>query len=158
MSRLKVSLFLTYSLILAVSAYSLAEYLRADLGEPVITEKTKIEYNTIYRDVNTMSSQDMQNNLQCFYTGFPQLDIQSVGNSDYVLSASLCERKWQKVVNIRPRDSPRNIIMGGPFIDNSLRSGAWAQYYKLYGRIGFGGGVLLCRDYVVVQGGVAWLW
>jgi len=158
MSKIKLTLFLLYSVILAAAAFSLANYFRADPKGPIITDKTPIEYNTVNRDIYTMSTQDIQNDLQCFYTGFPQLDIHSVGNSDYVLTASLCERKWQKVVNIRPRDSPRNIIIGGPFIDNSLRSGAWAQYYKLYGRIGFGGGLLLCRDYAVVQGGIAWMW
>jgi len=158
MRKIKLGLFLIYSILLAAGAFSLAEYLRADPQGSVITDKTPVEFNIIERDVYSMPLDDLQNNVQCLYTGFPGLDIVSVGKSDYMLSASLCERRWQKVVTIKARDSPRNIIMGGPFIDNSLRSGAWAQYYKLYGRIGFGGGVLLCRDYAVVHGGVAWMW
>jgi hypothetical protein len=158
MNKVKTVIFILYSVILAAAAFFLAGYLRADPQGVVITDKTPVEFNIIERDVRSMSLDDLQNDAQCLYTGFPGLDIVSVGNRDYMLSASLCERRWQKVVTIKARDSPRNIIMGGPFIDNSLRSGAWAQYYKLYGRVGFGGGVLLCRDYAVVQGGVAWMW
>jgi len=158
MGKIKLFLFIIYSVILAGAAFSLAEYLRADPREPVITDKTPVESNQIAKNPEIMPVKDMQADLQCFYTGFPALDIQSVGKDDYMLTASLCERRWQKVVNIKARDSPKNMIIGGPFIDTSLRTGAWAQYYRLYGRIGFGGGVLLCRDYSVIQGGVAWIW
>ncbi|PKL17861.1 MAG: hypothetical protein CVV49_08775 [Spirochaetae bacterium HGW-Spirochaetae-5] len=158
MSKLKLAVFMLYSLIIAGAVFFVTNSYLADPHGAVITEKSPIVYNTVERDVYSMPLEDLQNDAQCLYTGFPGLDIVSVGNYNYMLSASLCERRWQKVVTIKARDSPRNIIAGGPFIDNRLNRGAWAQYYRLYGRIGLGGGVLLCRDYAVVQGGVALVW
>lgn len=154
----KILLFIVYSVLLAAGVYSLTEYIRVDPKGPVITDKTPVESNVIQKNPYDMRLADLQADAQCLYTGFPDLGIQSVGKDDYMLTASLCERRWQKLVNIKPRDSPRNMVIGGPFIDTRLRTGAWAQYYKLYGNFGFGGGVLLCRDYAVIQGGVAWLW
>lgn len=158
MSKIKLSIFILYSMLLAGGVFSLAEYLREDPREPVITDKTPIESNVVQKNPYDMKIEDLQADALCLYTGFPSLGIQSIGKDDYMLTASLCERRWQKVVNIKARDSPRNMIIGGPFIDTRLRYGAWAQYYKLYGNFGFGGGVSLCRDYAQIQGGVAWLW
>jgi hypothetical protein len=158
MNKLKLSLFLIYSILLAGAAFSLAEYLRTDPHDPVITDKTPIESNQIAKNPEIMPLKDIQADLQCFYTGFPALDIQSVGKDDYMLSASLCDRRWQKVVNIKARDSPHNMIIGGPFIDSEFRLGAWVQYYRLYGRFGLGGGISLCQGYMQAQGGVAWMW
>jgi len=158
MSKIKLSIFIVYSILLAGAAYSLAIYLHTDPRETVITDKTPVKSNVIKKDPYKMRIEDLQADAQCLYSGFPDLGIQSIGKGDYMLTASLCERRWQKVVNIKARDSPRNMIIGGPFIDTRLRSGAWVQYYKLYGNFGFGGGVSLCRDYAQVQGGVAWLW
>ena len=158
MSKLKLTLFILYSALLAGGVFSLAEYIRADHGGHVITDKTPVESNIINKDPYRMTLEELQSDADCLYTGFPDIDIQSVGKDDYMLSASLCDRKWQRLVNIRPRDSPKNIVFGGVFLDSRLRTGAWGQYYRLYGNIGFGGGVSLCRDYTIVQGGVALVW
>jgi hypothetical protein len=128
MGKIKFMLFVFYSLFIAGAAFSLANYLIVDPHGPVVTDKTPIESNVVQKNPYTMPMEYVQNDLQCFYTGFPALDIQSVGKDDYMLSASLCERRWQKVVNIKARDSPRNMVIGGVSIDTGLRTGAWAQY------------------------------
>ena len=106
--------------------------------DPVVITKTETKYNTIYRDANSMTPEEKQ----CYYTGIPTLDIAKGNGYEYVLSAGLCERKWQKVVKITPsaRDSPNNLVTAGLIINNQGATGGQVQYYRLFGPVGIGGG------------------
>lgn len=159
MSKLKTTIIIIYSSLVAASAVLLTIYFIDPPGDPVISQggiKTQI----IYRDVNSMPDNAIRDGLNSYYTAPPELDIQFIDGNEYLLTAGLCERKWQKTAKIesRSRDSPRNLVVGGVFVDSRLRAGAWGQYYKLYGKVGFGGGVSLCRDYTIVQVAILWMW
>lgn len=153
--KLKSILFVLYTFAILFVGYNL---FHPTDSETQITDKTPVQSNIIERDPYKLPPDICSNELNCYYTANPLIDIKSVGSNDYMLSASLCERRWQKLVNIKPRDSPRNMIIVGPYIDKDLRVGAWGQYYRLYGSVGFGGGFVLSQGYAAAQGGLMYMW
>lgn len=155
-NRIKSILFIGYTVLVIIASILFYIWLAGD-PEPGTITQGPIQYNTIAKDPYKMPLEDLQNDLQCFYNGFPLLGIQSTGGDEYMLSASLCERKWQRLVNIRPRDSP-NVIIVGTFIDSQLRIGGKVDYYRFYGKFGFGGGVMASNGYINLNGGVAYKW
>jgi len=156
MNRIKFSLFIAYSVILiALVVFICRKWFAPD---PVEIKTTEIKYNTVLKDTSKMQVSELQAELDCYYTGFPQLDIKKGGGNDYVLTASLCERKWQTIATIRPRDSPRNLVIAGPLITIRGTPGVWAQYYRLFGKFGLGGGVSLYQENIIAQGGLLYMW
>lgn len=155
MTRIKF-LIILYSLVLACLVVFICRKWFAP--DPVEIKTTEVKYNTIIKDTSKMQVSELQAELDCYYTATPYLDIKKGGGNDYVLSASLCEREWQKVATIRPRDPPKNMIIVGSLITMQGVPGAWAQYYRLFGKFGFGGGVSVCQNYAQAQAGILWMW
>jgi hypothetical protein len=155
MNRFKALLLILYTILIVF----VVRFLFAPQSEGgQITDKTPVQSNIIERDYSSLDLQICKADLTRYDTETPYIDIQSAGNGDYMLKASLCERRWQKLVNIKPRDSPRNMTIAGPYIDTSLRVGAWGQYYRLYGKFGLGGGFMLSQGFGALQGGVLYMW
>jgi hypothetical protein len=156
MGRLKFILFMFYTILIAVITVAICR--KCLMPDPVVIKTTETKYNTVYKDTSKMQVYELQAELDCYYHATPELDIKKGGGNDYVLSASLCEREWQKIATVRPREPPRNMIITGPLISTRGGVGAWAQYYRLYGQFGFGGGISLCQDSAQAQAGVLWMW
>jgi hypothetical protein len=129
--------------------------------EPVevkITEK-EVVTNTIVKDPHKIPYEEAMADLYCFYTGFPTLAINHTGKDEYLMTASLCERRWQKQVSIETiRKQYQNMIIAGAFFDSEMRLGVRTEYYRFYGRFGFGGGLSLAQGYGSLSGGVAFRW
>jgi len=131
------------------------------LADPGVVEikTTEVRYNTIERDISALPLQELQRELLCYWNATPSLDIKHDSGNIYSLSAGLCERNWSKTAYIRARDSPRNMILAGPFIDSRFNPGAHIQYYRLFGgRFGIGGGMGICQEYVQLSGGLLFMW
>ena len=155
MGKIKIFLLILYSAIIAAASIAFYVWLAGD-PEPGKITLGPVEYNTIKKDPYKMTLDDIQSDLQCFYNGFPLLDMIQAGGDNYMLSASLCERKWQRLVNIRPRDSPRNLIIIGSFVDSELHIGGKVEYYRFYGNFGIGGGLAAADKYIQGNIGVAY--
>jgi len=127
--------------------------------DPVVITREEIKYNTVYRDVYKMPPEDCQQELLCYYTSVPALDIEQINNTDeYTLSAGLCDRKWSRKVQIRPRDSPRNILVTGMLINYGGIQGN-VQYYRRIGSYwGLGGGISASMSGASLSGGAVFLW
>jgi hypothetical protein len=125
----------------------------------VTVYQDKIITNTITKNIKDMSYEEAKADLYCFYTGFPSLKIDHIGGEEYLQSASLCEREWSRQTTIKSiYKQYKNMIIGGIFVDSQMRTGLNAQYYRFYGRMGFGGGLSFGQGYEQLNGGVAWLW
>jgi hypothetical protein len=119
----------------------------------------KIITNTITKNVNDMTCEDAKSDLQCFFTGFPTLEIKHLEGDEYIQSASLCARQWHRQTTIKSVSKKyRNMIIAGAFFDSEMRLGFKSEYYRFYGRFGFGGGLSITQGYGQIQGGLAWLW
>lgn len=158
MNRLRVILFGIYNLLLIVAVVLVVRACFIPAQEPVVITRDEVRYNTIERDPGKLAPDQVRQELQCYYTSEPLLDIDYNTDGEYTLKAGLCDREWSRKVSIRPRDSPRNMVIAGPLISIRGGVGAWGQYYRLYGRFGIGGGVSLCRDSALAQAGVLWMW
>lgn len=156
MSRLKILGFCIWSVLLVAGVILLMRYIGKP--EPAVITKGRVEYNTIERDPGKLPPDQVRQELSCYYTAEPLLDIDYNNDYEYTLKAGLCDREWSRKVQIRPRDSPRNMVIVSGLINTRLVPGASVQYYKLYGKVGFGGGVSLCRDSALAQAGVLWMW
>jgi hypothetical protein len=145
------------ALILLVSGF-LAGWRLADPGV-VEVKTTEVRYNTVERDISAVPLQELQRELLCYWNAFPLLDIRHESGNLYTLSAGLCERNWSKKAYIRPRDSPRNMIIAGPSIDSRFNPGAQLKYYRIFsGRVGLGGGAGINQEYVQISGGLLFMW
>lgn len=125
----------------------------------VVVYQDKIITNTITKNVNDMSCEEAKADLYCFYTGFPTLSINHLQGDEYLQTASLCERKWQRQTTIKSvSKSYRNMIIAGLFFDSGMRLGFKTEYYRFYGRFGFGGGLAWSQGYGFLNGGVVFRW
>lgn len=155
---MKNKLFIFVTLILAFIAGWVSSFYYKD-PRIVTIKEYDIKYNTITKNIDSMSCQDAKDDLYCFYTGIPLLGIKYIDNDEYELSASLCERQWKRKVDINvATNKPRNMIIGGIMLDNSLNIGVNVQYYRFIGRMGVGGGLSMSQGSSQIQGGIAWLW
>lgn len=125
----------------------------------VTITQTEIVTNTIARNISDMSVEQLRKEIECYYTSPPLLDIKYLSGDNFLLSAELCERKWQKHANIKiPAKKYSHLVAGGIFFDSEMNPGVYSQYYKLYGRIGFGGGIAFSPGYLQVMAGGVILW
>jgi len=114
-----------------IAGWAASFYLR----EPrtVTIKEYEIKYNTIAKNINDMSYQEVKDDLNCFYAGVPTLSIKHVENDMYELSASLCGRQWGKRADISMASKQyNNLIIGSLFLDSQLRTGANIQYYHFF--------------------------
>jgi len=118
----------------------------------------EIEYNTIKKDPYKIPYTESMEDLNCFYNSFPTLEIKNIGGDEYIQTASLCERKWHRQTTIRQRDSPHNMVIAGLFFDSEMRLGFKTEYYRFYGKFGFGGGLSFTQGYGQINGGLLFLW
>lgn len=146
------------SLILAfIIGWILSYYLREP--KKVIVIQKEIEYNTITKNIKDMSCEEAKEDLFCFYTGFPTLEIKHLQGDEYLQSASLCERKWSRQTTIKSVSKQfRNIAIAGLFFDSEMRLGVQGQYYRMFGNFGIGGGLSWTQGYGSVSAGVALGW
>ena len=127
--------------------------------EVVTITQDKIITQVIEKDVSQMSINELQSALDCFYKDLPVLSVNHMSGDEYLLSAALCERKWHRNVEIKVRSPAyRNIAAAGLFLDSELRTGFYSNYYRLFGRFGFGGGIEFTSGYGQVKVGGVWLW
>ena len=136
------------NIIAFVLAFGLGWGLCLQFSEPVevkITEK-EVVTNTIVKDPHKIPYEEAMSDLNCFYTGFPTLAINHMGKDEYLMTASLCERKWQRQTTIKSVSKTyQNMIIAGAFFDSEMRLGIRSEYYRFYGRFGFGGGLSYTR-------------
>jgi len=126
--------------------------------EVKITEK-EIVTNTIVKDPHKIPYEEAMSDLNCFYTGFPTLKIDHLQGDEYLQAASLCERKWQRQTTIKSVSKTyQNMVIAGAFFDSEMRLGFKTEYYRFYGRMGFGGGLSISQDYGSLNGGIAFRW
>lgn len=119
---------------------------------PTVIEKEVIKYNKITKKVSAECPE-----LECYYTAVPGLDITFLQDDEYQLDASLCERKWNRKIRIGYQQY-KNIIIGGLSYDMELRPGGNVQYYRMFGRVGFGGGISAASGYGNLQAGMLFQW
>lgn len=155
--KIKAAILVVYSLIIFISGWLLS--MRCSKPDvPVITEG-KTEYNTVDKNPEQMPYAEVLSALNHYYNDIPGLDIVHIWDNNYMLTASLYERKWQKMATIqsRCRDSPRNLILANMVISSRLTLGVSAQYYYFITQyIGFGGGLsYFPNDSIQASGGVA---
>lgn len=154
--KLRIVCFAVWNLLLIVVVVILMRSCFAP--DPVVLIKKEIQYNTVYKNTNSMTIDELRSELECFYKTPPELDIKQGGGADYVLSAGLCQRKWQRVVTITPR-AYRNIVIVGGSVSSKMEPGGSVQYYRLFGKFGAGGGCGLSRDGPsFVQAGILYMW
>lgn len=137
--------------------YGLCLYLQ----EPKIVTITQTEVvtNTITRNISDMSCEDVKADLLCYYTSPPLLDIKHLSGDNFMLSAELCERTWSKHANIKiPPKLYSHMITGGIFFDSGMNPGIYSQYYRLFGRMGIGGGLAFAPGYAQITAGGIFLW
>lgn len=152
---MKKIMFYVVSLVIAFCLGGIITYKNMTPEKVIITEE-KIKYNTISKKVESMPMDELRFDLNCFYSGIPALSVKYVDGDEYLMSAELCQRKWNRKVSIKiPSKDYRNLIIGGLFFDSNLRLGANAQYYRMYGSFGIGGGVSITQSYGSVQTGIA---
>ena len=145
-------------LIITFFAGWLASYQFRD-PEVVTITQDKIITQVIEKDVSQMSINELQSALDCFYKDLPILSVNHMSGDEYLLSAALCERKWHRNVEIKVRSPAyKNIISTGLFLDSELRTGFYSNYYRLFGRVGFGGGIEFTSGYGQIKIGGVWLW
>jgi hypothetical protein len=153
----KILSFITPMLITFVLGWVLSYHFREP--KTVIVYQDKIITNTITKNVNDMSCEEAKSDLYCFYTGFPTLEIDNIGEDEYIQTASLCERKWQRQTTIKSVSKQfKNMVIASTFFDSEMRIGAKAEYYRFFGRFGVGGGLSITQGYGSINGGVAWQW
>lgn len=156
MTRLKIAGFCVWNALLVIAVVLLMRSCFAP--DPVVLIKKEIQYNTIYKNTNSMTINELRSELDCYYKSPPELDIKKGGGFDYVLSAGLCDRKWQRVVTIVPQ-AYRNIIIVSGLASSRLEPGGSVQYYRLFGKFGAGGGCGLTRDGpAYAQAGALYMW
>lgn len=156
MTFVRAFIFCLYNLLLITAVVLVMRACFTPVVDPVVVTRKEIRYNTVYRDRVTPEEQHQA--LLCYDQGVPELDIQQGTGSEFVLSAGLCERKWQRVVNIQPR-GVRNMVIASGMFNSRLMPGASVQYYRLFGKFGAGGGYGLCRDGPsFVQAGILYMW
>lgn len=125
----------------------------------VIIYQDKIVTNTITKNVKDMSCEEAKEDLYCFYTGFPTLEINHVGGDEYLQSASLCERKWSRQTTIKTISKQfQNIIIAGLFFNSEMRLGFQGQYYRMFGSFGIGGGLQWTQGYGSISAGLMYGW
>ena len=146
------TIFISFAL-----GYGLSFYIQEP--EIVTITQTEVRTNTITRNVADMSCKDAREELNCYYTAKPFLDIKHISGDDFTLSAQLCERKWFKNAKIQiPRKEYRNMAIGGVFFDSELNPGIYSQYYRIFGRFGIGGGAAFAPGYAQITAGGVFLW
>lgn len=149
------------NILIAVLFFSIGWALAYYIQEPkvvTITEE-KIVSNTIEKKVEDLSCKQAKDELQCYYTDYPELEIKFLSEDTFLISAALCERKWYKYADIRiPSKKYRNMIISGVFIDSGMNSGVYTHYYRMFGRVGAGGGLAISPEYVQLNIGASFLW
>jgi hypothetical protein len=127
--------------------------------EIVTVVQDKIITKTINRNIKDMTCQEAKTDLLCFYSGIPELEIKHLKDDEYLQTAALCERSWQRKTKIKSISKQyKNIIICGIFVDFSQKYGLNAQYYHFWNNIGIGGGVSMSSGNFSLNGGVAWAW
>lgn len=112
MNKIYNFLFITACIIITlIAVFFCGYYYGGKSVPPGVIYRDKIVTQTIYRDYPSMSKSDCLDKLMCYDTKQPTLDIQHIDENRYTLSAGLCERKWNRDVEIE-----------------LARSGAWRYY------------------------------
>jgi hypothetical protein len=107
----KMAAWLVCIIVLAIVLFFSGYYYGAKTVEPGVIYRDKIIQKTIYRDYPKMTRVDCIDKLTCYDTALPKLDITHLEDSDFRLSAGLCEREWSRDVQLE-----------------AARSGAWRFY------------------------------
>lgn len=153
----KIGLYLSSLIIAFTVGWILSYYLREP--EIVTIYEKPIIANTIDKDPYKIPYSEAMSDLNCFYTGFPTLTINHIEGDEYLQSASLCERKWQRQTTIKSVSKQYNhMVIAGLFFDSEMRLGFQGQYYRMFGRFGFGGGLAWTQGYGSVSAGVVLGW
>ena len=117
-----------------------------------------IHYKPIDRDVSKMETVDKDKDLQHFYKDKPTIDIKHVSGDNYVLTGSLYIRSWDKNVTIEQESKSKNMLIASALVDSKLNPGIMLQYYRMYGPIGFGGGLGGTANCLLLNAGVLYSW
>ena len=94
---------ITVFLCLCSFIFALGFYTGTLNGKPEIIFRDKIKWQDkiIYRDYKNMSREKALQQLACFDTARPTLDIKKLNGDLFQLSAGLCEREWTRDVKIK---------------------------------------------------------
>jgi hypothetical protein len=99
----------TLSLILMGIAFLGGWFAHMKTQAPEIRIETRKEIvwrdRVVYRDYNTITRDDCINQLQCYDTAKPTLDIAPLSDNFFRLSAGLCERSWTRDVSLSVGES-----------------------------------------------------
>ena len=126
--------------------------------EKVIIKEGPIRYNVVDRDISTMNPVDKDTDLHHFYTDKPGLEIEHVDGDNYKMTGKLYIRAWNRDVKIQTVQKTKNVIIASAYFDSQLHPGAMLQYYKMYGSMGFGGGVGGSQTAFLLNAGILWAW
>lgn len=99
----------TLSLILMGIAFLGGWFAHMKTQAPEIRIETRKEIvwrdRVVYRDYHTITREDCLAQLHCYDLAEPKLDIQPLRNNEFRLSASLCERAWDRDVTLSVGES-----------------------------------------------------
>ena len=122
--------------------------------KPIIKEGA-IVYTTVGKDVYKMTDGEKNTDLTHFYADKPTLDIVHNSGDDYTMTAGLYLRTWSRPVTITT-EKPRNMVIGSVIFNTKLSAGAMVQYYRMFGRMGFGGGIGVTLTDQFLSGGMVY--
>jgi hypothetical protein len=109
-------------------------------------ERHEIKSNVIDKDTSSMTTDQLRAELECYYKSNPSLDIAQINNTDYTLSAGLCERNWTRRITIAELYK-KNILTGCIAVKSGLVMGAGANYTRMITPFaGLGGGFIMYKD------------
>ena len=156
--KIKIKTLIIIISISALAGWMLHDYFNTP-PDPIIIPHP-ISAPPVDIDVNTLDCDNAKARLQCFYTAQPELEIKHLEKDQYLMEARLCERNWNRLVDItQGEESYKHLIIFGPFINKDLLIGGSLQYYRFWGRLGLGGEVGIIPQPAQLNhigGGVAW--